>query len=460
MPTTQDNARGKRAAHFTKASDTAKAAGSAQDGSASTGVVTPPRSARRSASRATGATRPVQATSSTHMSERTALATKRAAAAHKRRSQGTHPSTKAKRHNSIAVALLAVMAVAAVVGVGFLVVPHLFQRVESGQEDYPSGEQVIVTVPDGAGGSQIAAILIENHVISDETAFYQEIQKQNADATMKSGTYQFVTGATPSEVVRQLVSGPNATEYRLKLAEGLSVTQTAEQVEAQLGIDAKEFVEQAKASNYVDDYPFLSGVDSEYDTLEGYLFAKTYDLGGTDMTADSVIRAMLDQYQTEVGMLDFEAARTTLRDRYNIEISDYGIIKLASIIEREALTDEERPLVSSVFYNRLGRPFPGMGYVWPYLQSDATMMYVVDGEVTQADNQTDSPYSTYTNQNLPPTPICSPSLPSIQAALEPAETDYFFFYIKPNYSAFSETAEEHEQAQADYAYSQSEDSDE
>jgi UPF0755 protein len=103
-------------------------------------------------------------------------------------------------------------------------------------------------------------------------------------------------------------------------------------------------------------------------------------------------------------------------------------------------------MVSSVFYNRLGRPFPGMGYVWPYLQSDATMMYVVDGEVTQADNQTDSPYSTYTNQNLPPTPICSPSILSIKAALEPEYSDNFFFYIKPDYEAFSETAADHEQA--------------
>lgn len=383
------------------------------------------------------------------MSERTARATKRAVA-HQRKTQ-RGKSTSNKSHFSAFAALLAVIAVMAVVGVGFFVVPRLFQRnAPQRQSDYPSGEDVIVTIPDGAGGTQIAQLLIEAHVISDETAFYQEIQKQGADASMKSGTYQFITGATPSEVVRQLVVGPNAAEFQLKLAEGLTLKQTAAAVEKQLGISADEFIAQAKASNYVDDYPFLSNVSDEYDTLEGYLYPKTYDLGGTDMSADAVIRAMLNQYQVEVASLDFDAARDAIRETYGLEMTDYGFIKVASIIEKEALTDEERPKIASVFYNRMGRPFPGMGYVYPYLESDATMGYVVDGEVTQADNHSDSPYSTYENQYLPPTPICSPSLPSIQAALDPAETDYFFFYIKPNYSAFSETAAEHQQAEAEY----------
>jgi UPF0755 protein len=330
-----------------------------------------------------------------------------------------------------------VVLIAVVAAVGFLVVPHLFQRKsEAVVDDYPAGEVVIVTIPDGSGGSQIAQLLIENHVISEETVFYQEIQKQNADATMKSGTYQFITGATPSEVVRQLVSGPNATEYQLKLAEGLTVAQTAAQVESQLGINADDFIEQAKASNYVDEYPFLDNVSD--DSLEGYLFAKTYDFGGTDMSADTVIRTMLNQYQSEIGALDFESARNALRDTYKIEVSDYGLLKVASIIEREATTDEDRPLIASVFYNRLSI---GMA-----LQSDATMMYVTGGEVSAEDLKTDSPYNTYLNSGLTPTPICSPSIESIQAALDPSDTKYLYFFINENVHQFSETYEEHQQA--------------
>ena len=335
------------------------------------------------------------------------------------------------------MALLAVIAVLAMVGVGFLVVPNLFKRGETTkQEEYPAGEQVIVVIPDGSSGSQIAQLLIENHVISDEAAFYQETQKQNADAKMKSGTYQFITGATVSEVVRQLVEGPNAKEYQLKLAEGLTVAQVAAAVEDQLGISADEFLEQAKASNYAAEYPFLA--DASDDSLEGFLYGKTYDLGGTDMTPDAVIRALLNQYQTEISTLDFEAARDSIRETYNVDITDYGLIKLASVIEREATTDEDRPLIASVFYNRLSN---GM-----YLQSDATMMYVTGGEVSADDLQTDSPYNTYLNPGLTPTPICSPSIESIQAALEPANTDYFYFFINENVHQFSETYEEHQQA--------------
>ena len=324
------------------------------------------------------------------------------------------------------------------------VLPRLGREQDSASSGVSQGDYVSVTIPEGSGANAIAKILLEAGVIDDKKVFLEEVDSQRAESNMKPGTYKLMAGGNISGIVRQLCEGPNSDEGRLTVAEGLTVAKTAEAVQKQLGISSDEFLAQAKASNYVDDYPFLSEVSD--DSLEGYLFGKTYDFGGTDMTADTVIRTLLNQYVSEVSTLDFEAARTKIKDTYKIDISDYALIKLASIIEKEALTDEQRPLVASVFYNRLGRPFPGMGYVWPYLQSDATMMYVVDGEVTQADNQTDSPYSTYTNQNLPPTPICSPSVQSIQAALDPASTDYFFFYIKPDYEAFSETNEEHSQA--------------
>lgn len=436
MPTSQDNSQSRRAAHFTDDSNA-----SATSGARTRRAATPRAVSARpaSATSATASRRNANGVRSTsHMSERTARATQRAAAAHKRRATGSKKRRSGNGNSRVApfIAILAVAAVVLVGVVGWRVVPRLFQRNEPVAEDYPAGEQVIVTIPDGAGGSQIAQLLIENHVLSDETSFYQEIQKQNADASMKSGTYQFVTGATPSEVVRQLVSGPNATEYQLKLAEGLTVTKTAASVEEQLGIPADEFLEQAKASNYVDEYEFLDNVSD--DSLEGYLYAKTYDLGGKDMTADTVIRAMLDQYRAEVDSLDMGAARDSLRERYGIEISNYGLLKVASIIEKEAVTEEDRPLVASVIYNRLSI---GMA-----IQSDATMMYVTGGEVTADDLQTDSPYNTYQYAGLTPTPICSPSIESIKAAMEPADTNYYYFFINENVHQFSESYEEHQQA--------------
>lgn len=115
---------------------------------------------------------------------------------------------------------------------------------------------------------------------------------------------------------------------------------------------------------------------------------------------------------------------------------------LASIIEREAVTQDDRPLVASVFYNRLKQDMA--------LQSDATMGYVLDREVTAEDLKTQSPYNTYLNKGLTPTPICTPSTASLKAALEPASTDYLYFFIVENGSysnhSFSKTYEEHQQA--------------
>lgn len=427
MSTSLDNSRGRRAAHFSESSNEASTSRPRRS-------ATPRSATGRSERSSSGAPARVPGPSATQMSERTARATRRAAAAHARRAKKARSSSR--RRALPPVSLLAFVIVAAVVVIGVWGVPRLFQHSEPQQEGYPAGEEVVVTIPEGAGGSQIAQILIENHVISDEAAFYQEIQKQHADAKMKSGTYLLITGGTPSEVVRQLVSGPNATQFQLKLAEGLTLERTAAAVEEQLGVPADEFVEQAKASNYQDSYDFLADVGD--DSLEGFLFAKTYDLGGKEATADMVIRTMLNQYQSEVGTLDMETARAAIRERYGIEISDYGLLKVASIIEKEAVTDEDRPLVASVIYNRLSI---GMA-----IQSDATMMYVTGGEVTASDLQIDSPYNTYLNNGLTPTPICSPSMASIVAAMEPADTEYLYFFINDKVHQFSVTYEEHQQA--------------
>ena len=185
------------------------------------------------------------------------------------------------------------------------------------------------------------------------------------------------------------------------------------------------------------DYPFLANAAD--DSLEGFLCPKTYDFSGHgDVTADAVIRAMLDQYNADVTSLDFASGEALIAERYGITMSDYDVIKLASIVEREAVTDGQRPKVASVFFNRLKA---GMA-----LQSDATMMYVTGGEVTADDLKTESPYNTYLNAGLTPTPICTPSVDSIKAVLSPDDTDYLYFYITQTDEWFSSTYDEHLQA--------------
>ncbi len=348
-----------------------------------------------------------------------------------------------KRRGGGIGAVLLVLALLAAAGLGAW---HFRDRIlnpGSQQEVAPAvepGQEVMINIPEGSGASAVAQMLLEAGVIPDTTSFLKALQRQNAEQSIKPGTYSFVTGADASEVVRQLVSGPNTTAGILTVPEGLTLERTAAVVEEQFGIPASVFIEQAQASNYVNDFPFLAAAGDA--SLEGFLFPKTYDFSGKEVTADLVIRTMLTQYQTEVMSLDFAAAEAAIKDRYGINMTDYDILKLASIIEREAVTAEDYPLVSSVFYNRLRQ---GMA-----LQSDATMGYVTGGAVTPEDLQQDSPYNTYLNAGLTPTPICSPSMDSIHAALEPADSNYLYFFIveNENYSdhSFSETYEEHQEA--------------
>lgn len=306
--------------------------------------------------------------------------------------------------------------------------------------EIPAGQEVTITIPEGSGAATIYAELSDAGVLSNQEEFYEELRAQGAEQSLKSGTYSFVTGEDVSKVVKQLVEGPNTTESRLVVAEGLTEARLASEVESSLGISQDDFLNQAKASNYVNDYPFLS--EAQNDSLEGFLYPKTYDFSGKDVSSDLVIRTMLDQYQAEVEPLDLDAAAATLASSYGIELDGYDLLTIASIIEREAVTDDDRPLVASVFYNRLRDGMP--------LQSDATMGYVTGGEVTADDLKQESPYNTYLNTGLPPTPICTPSMTSIQAAMAPASTDYLYFLIieNGNYSnhTFSRTYEEHQEA--------------
>lgn len=343
-----------------------------------------------------------------------------------------------KKTSPVPVIIAVVVAIAVVAGFLVFALPAITGMFVGGQEteQVEAGVEVQVSIPEGSSGDQIASILSEAGVIPDPQDYYAAVKAQNADMQLKPGDYLFTTLQDPDEVVTQLIAGPNVAGVTLTIPEGLTVAQTASRVEEVYGIPAADFEAQAKASAYVADYPFLEGVAD--DSLEGFLYPKTYTFSGTP-TADTVIRAMLDQYQAEVASaLDFESARSLVSERYGIDMSDYDFLILASIVEREGLDDEQRANVASTFYNRLEI---GMA-----LQSDATMMYVTGGEVTAEDLKQESPYNTYLNQGLTPTPICAPSLNSIQAVLDPPDTNYLYFFITHDEVYFSETYDEHRQS--------------
>lgn len=348
----------------------------------------------------------------------------------------THRARRERRTRSPLPKLILVLVALVLVGVGGC---QAWQRLFPPEEvgDVTPGQVVTVTIPDGSGTQDIADILFEGGIIAKRSDFTGEVKRQDAGASMKSGTYDIVTGANVADIVRLLVSGPNSNAKKLTVPEGLTVSQTATAVQTALGISTDDFLAQAKASNYVDDYPFLSSAQN--DSLEGFLYPKTYDLSATDGSADAVIRAMLDQYRSEVMSLDLASAETGIESAYGITMSDYDIINMASIIEKEAHSDDDRPKMASVMCNRMKA---GMR-----LQSDVTIMYVTGREPTKDDLASQSPYNTYVSQGLPPTPICSPSMASIKAAMAPASTNYLYWYWNGSETVFSETFEQHQQAQ-------------
>lgn len=352
----------------------------------------------------------------------------------------TRSAKPAKSKSVVPVVIAVVIAIAVIAGAAFFVFPRLFG---GGASSVEAGQQVTITIPEGSSGDAIASILSENHIIEEPSEYYAAVKKLNAEMSLKPGEYQFETLQDPLEVVKQLVAGPNVEGVKLTVPEGKTVEQTAAIVEQVYGISADEFVAQAKASNYSGDYAFLS--EAADDSLEGFLFPKTYTFSGTP-SADQVIRAMLDQYQADVvNALDFDAARALISSRYGLEMSDYDILKLASVVEREGLHAEQRAHVASVFFNRLAGVGDFAGR--PFLESDATLMYETGGEVTANDIQTiDSPYNSYMNPGLPPTPICSPSIEAIRATLEPTDSSDLYFFITQEEEFFSQTYDEHMQS--------------
>lgn len=382
------------------------------------------------ASKAQGSTRSY--TSSASRASRTATHGAAARAHHHgvRRVQPRYSARRRKKVSAVPIivaGIVVLIVISATVAFAVPAISSLFS--ESEESTVEAGIEVEITIPTGASGDQIASILSENHIIEDPQEYYATVRSMNADTQLKPGNYIFTTLQDPEEVVQQLIDGPNADNATLTIQEGLTVEQTAERVEEVYGISADEFLEQAKASNYSDDYPFLEGAYD--DSLEGYLYPKTYTFSDTP-TADEIIRTLLDQFVKETADLDLEDGANGLTMQ--------EIIALASLIERETAVDDERALVASVIYNRLDANM--------LLQIDAAIVYARGGgsdTVTYDDLAIDSPYNVYLYTGLTPGPICSPSISSIEAALNPADTDYLYYVLSADGDGtheFSETYEE------------------
>ncbi|GAA4875615.1 endolytic transglycosylase MltG [Paenibacillus vulneris] len=307
----------------------------------------------------------------------------------------------------------------------------------------PSSDQPVrVVIPSGTGSSAIAQKLEQSGLIPNATMFTLYLKYKGQGDKLQAGEYELTPGMSLDAIIDVLNKGLTIKEQGVKLTvpEGFTVKQIAEKVNQQFGTEAGLFVKAAQEGNHYTAHSFSYIPDNPQvnNRLEGYLFPETYE-----WKKDIPIEDMLDQM-----MLELDKKLASLPDGWQESIRSRGqtvhqMMTVASLIEREVVLDEERPLVASVIYNRLSKSMP--------LQIDATVQYLLDKpkeRLFEKDLQIESPYNTYLHPGLPPGPIASPSLASIKAAIQPADTKYLFYVTKKDGSKghlFAETYEQHQQ---------------
>lgn len=300
-----------------------------------------------------------------------------------------------------------------------------------------NGQSITVTIPNGASSREIGEILEDNNIIRNKNIFriYSKINK--LDSKYKAGTYEINNSLSVKEISEILLSGKGFREtIRFTIPEGYEIRMIIDKL-VELGLGERE--EYEKILNEADfDYDFLADIDRQEAKLEGYLFPDTYEVY-KDAEEKDIIDKMLKRFDE------------VFNDEYKKRAQELGmtideVVTLASIIEREAKTDEDRKLISSAFHNRLKNNM--------FLQSCATIQYILKERkevLLYKDLEVQSPYNTYKNPGLPPGPIASPGLKSIEAALYPADTDYLYFFAKKDGThVFSRTFKEHIQLQNKY----------
>jgi peptidoglycan lytic transglycosylase G len=293
----------------------------------------------------------------------------------------------------------------------------------------PDGREVSVVILPGQSASAIADSLKEAGVIRNAWVFRLYARVKGLSRNLKPGEYKLRTNMGFGAVLRLLEKGPAIEFTRVTIPEGKTVREIAAILE-KAGISSEEFLTEATGGRHA-----VSILPKGSKNLEGALFPKTYDFKkGT--TASQALDLLLTQFEKETAKLDWSAAST-------LGMSRYQILIIASMIEREARVPQDRGKIARVIYNRLARPMR--------LQIDATVQYGIfqktgsyKNPLLTTDYNFSSPYNTYLIDGLPPAPISSPGLASIDAALHPTDGKWLYYVLinDKGEHAFANTYEE------------------
>ena len=292
------------------------------------------------------------------------------------------------------------------------------------------GQEQVLVVKEGWSLRDVAGELQKKDIITNKALFMFWARVKGYDRSLRAGEYRLSSGMSPIRIMEKLARGEILT-HAVTIPEGFTKEQIGELLEKKGILEKQEFLVLAGNRELLQAYG-LSGP-----SFEGYLYPDTYHFA-RGSSAKMVISTMVHRFQTV-----FEPLKARMEA---VGMSQAEVVILASIVEKETGLAKERPLIASVFLNRLRRKMR--------LASDPTVIYGIkdfDGNLTRKDLEEKTPYNTYVNYGLPPGPIANPGLDSIRAVLFPAETDYLYFVSKNDGShRFSRTLAEHNRAVATY----------
>ncbi len=292
-------------------------------------------------------------------------------------------------------------------------------------------EDTAITIPAGQSFNATTAMLAKTHIIKDPYKFKLVARLKGYDKKLQAGEYMLSASMSPIQILQKMVKG-EVRLYKLTVPEGLNLYQIADLVDKVGLVTKNKFI--AATTNA--EFAHQQGLDAE--TFEGYLFPETYFFP-KNVPVKTIISTMVQRFRQIFNSTWQQRAR-------QLGFSNHQIVILASIIEKETGAPFERPLISSVFHNRLNKKMR--------LESDPTVIYGLtnfDGNLKRKHLEAPTPYNTYKRSGLPAGPIANPGKKSLEAALYPADTKFIYFVSRKDQThQFSTNFEDHNRAVQKY----------
>ncbi|MFD0714033.1 endolytic transglycosylase MltG [Paenibacillus sp. GCM10027626] len=307
-----------------------------------------------------------------------------------------------------------------------IVVGGILFYVWNGLRPAEAGEPKQVELKRGMSPYKFAELLESEGIIRDAFLFKYYLTLKKAGGDFQAGVYEIKPGTDKDTIISMLNTGSTLKKetVRVTIPEGFTIVQIGEALEKAGLVPKKEdfikLADKERTWSKAESVRNIPSNDKLRHRLEGYLFPETYEIE-KGSTAEAIIERMLKELDRKLSALP-AGWEEALAER---GLDLHELLTIASLIEREVVVDAERPLVSSVIYNRLNQKMR--------LQIDATVQYLLDKpkeRIVEKDLKVEGPYNTYQNDGLPPGPIAAPSLKSIQAALYPEDTDYLYYVTK------------------------------